>query len=397
MSSPSDGTATVQHPVTPATTATRPSHRYIYLAGPCTPMGGGMYKVCDYLVQSQPQGAAEPVLRLLETRGPGRAIGTLVHLPKAMAAVVRGRLGGRLAGVHVNVAERLSLIRKAALMLTCKLAGVPVVLHLHAAQLHHTYRAMGAIGQRLVRWMFSLPDSCIVLGQGAADFVTRELHVPADQVEIVINGVPDPRLRPAAGRKGDVPRILFLGNLSERKGVSDLLRALAQPALAGVPFQLSLAGGGDVAHYTALAQSLGVADRVSFEGWAGPEAVSRLLAQADVLVLPSYDEGLPLAILEGLAHALPVVCTPVGEIPHVLTDGVDARFVQPGDSPGIASALAQILRDASLSEHLGRNARAVYEQRFSLTHFAASIARIHQRHFGTSALPSSPSPADSRP
>jgi glycosyltransferase involved in cell wall biosynthesis len=394
MTSPLDGTATVQHPLKTTMPAARQDHRYIYLAGPCTPMGGGMYKVCDYLVQSQPQGTSEPVLRLLETRGPGRAIGTLVHLPKAMAAIVRGRLGGRLAGVHVNVAERLSLVRKAALMLTCKMAGVPVVLHLHAAQLHHTYRAMGGVGQRLVRWMFSLPDSCIVLGQGAADFVTRELRVQADQVEIVINGVPDPTLRPPAGRKGDVPRILFLGNLSERKGVSDLLRALAQPALAGLPFQLSLAGGGDVAHYTALAQSLGVADRVRFEGWAGPETVSRLLAEADVLVLPSYDEGLPLAILEGLAHALPVVCTPVGEIPHVLTDGVDARFVQPGDSAGIAGALAHILRDPQASGQLGRNARAVYEQRFSLAQFSASIARIHQRHFGTSALSSSSAPAE---
>lgn len=360
--------------------------RFIYLAGPCTPMGGGMYKVCDYLAQSQPLTPGKPVLRLLETRGPGSALGTLVHLPRAMAAVVRGRLSGRLAGVHVNVAERLSLVRKAAMLLTCRLAGVPTVLHLHAAQLHHTYRAMPAPGRAVVRWMFSLPDSCIVLGRGAAEFVTQELKVPAERVEIVINGVPDPQ-RPAQRAAGATPRVLFLGNLSERKGVSDLLRALADPALAGVPLQLDLAGGGDVAHYTALAQSLGVADRVRFTGWAEPHTVASLLGQADLLVLPSHDEGLPLAILEGLAHRLPVVCTPVGEIPHVLTDGVDARFVQPGDAPGIAAALAEVLQGGELAERLARNGRAVYEQRFSLDRFAANIARIHQRHFGTSAVP----------
>ena len=84
---------------------------------------------------------------------------------------------------------------------------------------------------------------------------------------------------------------------------------------------------------------------------------------------------------------LPVVCTPVGEIPHVLTDGVDARFVQPGDAPGIAAALAEVLQGGELAERLARNGRAVYEQRFSLDRFAANIARIHQRHFGTSAVP----------
>ena len=396
MTARSEGAAPVPAALQNRATDSAGQRRFIYLAGPCTPMGGGMFKVCEYLVQAQPAAPAEPVLRLLETRGPGRAIGTLWHLPKAMAAIVRSRLGGRLAGVHVNVAERLSLVRKAALMLTCRAVGVPVVLHLHAAQLHHTYRAMSPLGQRLVRWMFSLPDSCIVLGAGAADFVTRELNVPAGQVEVVINGVPEPRHPVERRAAPEVPRILFLGNLSERKGVSDLLRGLADPALADSPLHLSLAGGGDVAHYQALAESLGVAQRVHFEGWAGPDTVARLLAEADVLVLPSHDEGLPLAILEGLAHGLPVVCTPVGEIPHVLTDGVDARFVQPGDAPGIAAALAEVLRDPALRERLGRSARSVYEQRFSLARFASNVARIHQKHFGTSAQPGPAQPGERR-
>lgn len=382
-------TGPVPHPMQTAASSLPGSalaDRFIYVAGPCTPMGGGMFKIAEYLIQSQPDGPAEPVLRMLETRGGGSAAWSPLFLARAVAALVRGRMSGRLAGVHVNMAERMSLVRKGIIMSACRLLGIPVVLHLHAAQLHHSYRGLPASMKALVRWMFSLPASCVVLGQAAAGFVKQELKVPPERVEIVVNGVPEPELprRPAVAA---TPQILFLGNLSERKGVSDLLRAIAHPALAAAALRVSFAGGGDVDHYTGLAGNLGVADRVEFTGWADPATVARLLSQADVLVLPSYDEGLPLAILEGLAQGVAVVCTPVGEIPNVLTDGLNACFVKPGDSAGIARAIARLLGDQQLRGELERNGRALYEKEFSLPRFFANVSEIHQRQFGTSAQP----------
>jgi glycosyltransferase involved in cell wall biosynthesis len=114
------------------------------------------------------------------------------------------------------------------------------------------------------------------------------------------------------------------------------------------------------------------------------------MAEADVLVLPSYDEGLPLVILEALAHGVAVVCTPVGEIPAVLSDGVNARFVEPGDVPGIAAALQKLLSEPKLLEDLGRNGHTLYERQFSLARFFASVARVHRRHFGVAGQPLQP-------
>ncbi len=355
--------------------------RYIYIACPWTPIGGGMFKVADYLIQSQVRrpGAA-PRLQPLDTRGSGSPVRSLLVLAGALGKLARGRASGHLAGVHVNMAERLSLFRKSTVLLTCKALGLPAVLHLHAAQLHHSYRRFPAPLQGLVRWVFSLPNSVVVLGKTSADFVMNELKVAPQRVEIVINGVPEPRVPRRV--PGAVQRVLFVGNLSERKGVSDLLRALAQPALTDVPLVATFAGGGDVAGYRSMADRLGLGERVRFEGWADQDQVATLLAEADMLVLPSYDEGLPLAILEALAHGVAVVCTPVGEIPHVLSDGVDAVFVPPGDVPGIAAGLRRVLQDPGLREALERNGRQLYEQRFSLARFFASIASVHRRHFG---------------
>jgi glycosyltransferase involved in cell wall biosynthesis len=372
--------------------------RYIYIACPWTPVGGGMFKVADYLIQSQ---ASDPAahaaqLRPLDTRGGGHAVASLWVLLTALAKLVRGRLEGRLAGVHVNMAERLSLLRKSVIVVMCRLLGVPVVLHLHAAQLHHFYRALPAPLRALTRWVFSLPASVVVLGTSARRFVTEELHVPAHRVEIVINGVPAPIQRRKRG-PDSTQRVLFLGNLSERKGISDLLHALARPGFVASRLEVIFAGGGDVPAYQAKARALGIDGFVRFDGWCDQGKVADLLATSDLLVLPSYDEGLPLVILEALAHGVAVVCTPVGEIPSVLTHGVNAYFVPPGDVQSLATGLQDVLRDPELLGALGRNGQALYEQRFSLPQFFASIARIHQRHFGVASQPVQSRPLSQEP
>ncbi len=387
MTRPMDSSSTLDIPAPGAAADAAQEGRFIYIAVPWTPVGGGMFKVADYLIQSQAAGEGGPVLRPLDTRGSGSAAASLLQVMRAVGQLARARLGGRLAGVHVNMAERLDFVRESIVLVACRVLGIPTVLHLHAAQLHHSYARFPRPVQALVRWIFSLPRACVVLGQVSAGFVTRELGVPGHKVEVVINGVPEPAVpRRRAGAR-DLPQLLFVGNLSERKGVSDLLQALAQPALAAVPLQLTLAGGGDIAGYTAQAERLRIAHQVRFFGWADPAQLGQLLADADVLVLPSYDEGLPLAILEALAHGVAVVCTPVGEIPHVLAHQRDACFVEPGDPASIARGLAQVLTAHELRERLERNGRALHEAQFSLARFAAGVARIHQRQFGLSAQP----------
>ncbi|CDS54735.1 Glycosyltransferase [Polaromonas sp. CG9_12] len=357
---------------------------YIYIACPWTPKGGGMFKVADYLIQAQdPCAIGATALRPLDTRGGGNAIYSFWILTIALIKLVRGRFSGQLAGVHVNMAERLSLFRKSAVVVLCRALRIPVVLHLHAAQLPDFYRKLPIPLRSLTRWVFSLPAICLVLGSEAHRFVTEELLVPESRVEVMINGVPEPTHDRRISGDNTVQRVLFLGNLSERKGVSDLLQALAKPGFDISRLEVTFAGGGDIAAYQATACQLGIGSFVRFAGWSNQHQVSQLMAQADVLVLPSYDEGLPLVILEALANGVAVVCTPVGEIPAVLSHDVNACFVQPGDAAGIAFGLQRVLDDATFRQTLEKNGRKLYEENFSIHRFFLSVARIHQRHFGT--------------
>ena len=349
-------------------------------------MGGGMFRVGQYLLQAQkndvPPEAAE--LRALETRGAAGALFSLWVLTTALLKIVRGRVSGQLAGVHVNMAERLSIARKGAVIVASRALGIPVVLHLHAAELHHLYPRMPKPLQAMTRWVFSLPASCVVLGTAAQRFVVDELRVPSARVEIVFNGVPAATATRRIAKQNAVKRLLFVGNLSERKGVTDLLTALSLPGFEDLPLELVLAGEGDIPGYQAKANSLGLEKKVRFAGWVGQADVANLMAQADLLVLPSYDEGLPLVILEALGNGVAVVCTPVGEIPSVLQHGVTACLVEPGDVNGLAASLQNLLRQPELISALERNGKALYEQKFSLSQFFYNIAQIHKRSFGVS-------------
>src|SRR5215207_1883476 len=101
--------------------------RYIYIACPWTPKGGGMFKVADYLIQAQAfsPSADAAELRPLDTRGGANAAYSFWVLTTAVAKLVRGRLSGKLAGVHVNMAERLSLFRKSTIVVACRALGIP--------------------------------------------------------------------------------------------------------------------------------------------------------------------------------------------------------------------------------------------------------------------------------
>ena len=367
-------------------TARAQSGRYIFIASPWTAMGGGMFRVGEYLLQAQksevPPEAAE--LRALETRGAAGALFSFWVLTTALVQIVRGRVSGQLVGVHVNMAERLSIVRKGAVIVLSRALGIPVVLHLHAAELHHSYPRLPGPLQAMTRWVFSLPASCMVLGTAAQRFVVDELRVPSSRVEIVFNGVPAPTAARRMVKENAVRRLLFVGNLSERKGVTDLLKALSSPGFEDLPLELVLAGDGDISGYQAKANALGLEKKVRFTGWVGQGEVAELMAQADVLVLPSYDEGLPLVILEALGNGVAVVCTPVGEIPSVLQHDVTACFVEPGDVNGLAAALQRLLRRPELIKTLEENGKALYEQKFSLSRFFFNIAQIHKRSFGVS-------------
>jgi glycosyltransferase involved in cell wall biosynthesis len=356
------------------------AHGLVYLACPWGPFGGGMYKVADYLSQAEKSVAGAPSFKMIDSRGPTLAGSPFVML-KAMAQVASGALTGRMSLLHVNMAHGLSVFRKGLLIYCASLFGRKTVLHLHASKLPQFYERLPGILKWMVRRIFLRASCVITLGDSATQFVTETLTVPSQRVVKLTNGVP--RLSATATpRQSDAFHILFLGSQFERKGLPDLLKALALPNLKDLNWKITVAGGDDATAYREETRRLGIAERVEFTGWVTQEQAGSLLAGADVMVLPSYDEGLPLVILEALGAGIPVICTPVGEIPQFLTDRDTALFVPTGQPQKIADALAELISEPSLRAKLSQAGRTLFDQQFSLEAFTHALVAIYGPYCG---------------
>jgi glycosyltransferase involved in cell wall biosynthesis len=242
-----------------------------------------------------------------------------------------------------------------------------------------------------MRWAISLPfrfaSTNIVLGDNWRNWLVNDLGVRPQRVDVLANGVPVP---PYHGRDHLSTRsavhLLFLGNLLERKGVSDLIAALTQLPADLPRWQLSFAGGGDVPQYREAVKAAGLADRVHFLGWVDQNGAQKLLAQADLMVLPSYHEGLPLVILEALGAGTPVIATSVGAIPQFVQADQDALIVSPGDRTQLTLALARLIGDASLRQALCDHGRTTYERTFSLEAFRTNLFTIYRQRLHINVL-----------
>jgi glycosyltransferase involved in cell wall biosynthesis len=139
-----------------------------------------------------------------------------------------------------------------------------------------------------------------------------------------------------------------------------------------------IAGNGAVEVSRGRAIALGIANRVQIPGWVDAQAVSGLLATADIFVLPSHNEGLPVAILEAMGAGLPVVTTPVGAIPELVIDGETGILAPPGSSSALADALARLVNDPKLRSRLGSNGRNRVETHFRIEVVADRFVSIYR-------------------
>jgi glycosyltransferase involved in cell wall biosynthesis len=353
------------------------NRRTVFLACPYGQVGGGMGSIMAYLASMRQDPSGRFDLKRLESRGGGHIAFSPIFLALAVGRILREGARGRLAVVHLNLAERGSVYRKAVLLGATKLAGGRVLLHLHAAQIVQFHAAMGGTGKALLGWMFRSADHCVVLGDVWRRWVTDTFGVRSNRISIIYNGVPATVSKLRAPVPDGRFRLLFVGNLLERKGVKDLLRAFASPSVQARDIVLTMAGGGSVDTYRALASELGVGDRVTFTGWVSQDDARTLMVNSDALILPAYDEGLPLVILEALASRTPVICTPVGSIPEVLEHRRTAWFVSPGDESGIAAAILTLVDRPETGGEMSEAGAVLYERLFTMAAFSRSVGSVY--------------------
>jgi glycosyltransferase involved in cell wall biosynthesis len=277
--------------------------------------------------------------------------------------------------VHVHLSSQASFWRKAVICVMARIAGRPYLLHVHGGRFMRFYEESGRRSRWFIRRVFARSALVLALTE---DWRTRLSRMcPEARIEVLPNGVPLPALAERAS--GHPPRVLFLGVLHPQKGTFDLVRAFARIAPTFPEWKLVCAGSGAIEETQALAAELGIADRVECTGWLDLTAKQKVLAEATVFALPSYAEGLPMALLEGMSWGLPAIATPVGGIPGTIRPPHNGLLVPPGDVDALAGALSQLMGSRERRDALGTAARATIEREFSLDASIEQLLRIYSR------------------
>lgn len=342
--------------------------------------GGGIGRMIGYMIDAWQDQPDRPDMRVLDTRGAGHIALSPWHFARCLFTIVAMR--PRRPLLHVHVAGRGSTIRKIILVHFARLLRLPVVLHLHDYDYRDSLKRFSKPIQLATGSMFRVADRIVVLGPRDRDLVATELGVGPDRVTVLPNAVPAAPQNSAMATDCGNAQILFLGNPSRRKGLHDVIAALAIAPLRSLEWRLNVAGGGaEIETFRDMSRAAAIADRVNFLGWVDRNTTESLLDAADILVLPSYAEGMAMSVLEAMSHGLCIVCTPVGSLQDVVENETSALVVQPGEIDALARALARAVTDPALRARLGAAAAQVFANKFNVAHYPSRIRPVYQAAF----------------
>lgn len=247
--------------------------------------------------------------------------------------------------VHIHSASGSSFWRKSIAIKIAKSMGKKVIFHCHGGG----FRDFRDSSPAKVDAILSKVDSVVCL---SSEWKTYFESIGCKNVIVIKNVIGEPKIETT--ESDGLAHFLFLGLICDNKGIFDTLEAITEhkDELLG-KIVLHIGGNGQTEKLTRQIKELGLEQLVHFEGWVDKEKKCRLLNLADVYILPSYIEGVPISILEAEAYHKPVITTNVGGIPSIVRDNESGLFVTPGNRDEIYQAIKTLTDDKPLRKKLG--------------------------------------------
>ena len=244
------------------------------------------------------------------------------------------------------------------------------MVHIHGAEYLVFYDGLDDRRQRIADNFFQQAD--LVLAMSGSWKRELESRFSMRACETLYNGIDTARYREAVSDpEAHRNSFLMLGRLGVRKGTYALILAVELAVRQNPSLSVCLAGDGEVEEVRALVAEKGLEQNISVPGWIDGGEKLRRLRDAATLVLPSYHEGLPMAILEGMAAGKAIISADVGAIPEVVGEE-NGILIKPGDISALADALLRCSGDGATLRRMSEKNREKMEQSFS-------VRRMHER------------------
>lgn len=345
----------------------------LLVVGPAGYDTGGIARYIAEQRRQLPDDVAVTVHDTSVPEGSGRAwflVGVIASLYDAARYLLRSPP----SVVHVHSSQGLSFLRKSFYVFVSSLVWRrPVVLHVHGPTFDEFVADASLPVGLYQRAVFAASDVVIVL----SEYWRRVLESSVDSADLVVlpNAVDPSEYTPRYGVHP--PGVAFISNHVSRKGVREFVDAIdALQADDDLEFHVTIAGTGPLAHHAER-----LADRhddVEYCGYVSEERKRSILDESSIYVLPTHSEGLPIAILEGMAGGNAVVSTAVGAIPDVLDDE-NGVVVEPGDADALEAGLRKLLVRPDRVETMGRTNRETVCECYTWSRISSDLTRLYNR------------------
>jgi glycosyltransferase involved in cell wall biosynthesis len=345
----------------------------VLMLGPARNVRGGISSVVNQYFVSSLSGTID--LTYIATQVDGGRPRKFIQVIVAFLQFAWHMATSRCEIVHIHMASRASFSRKSIFLDLSKRLRKRVVLHVHGAEFKQFYETeSGPSKQRRIRSALQKADIVLALSESWRQTLRDIAGAQAD-IRVLPNPVRVPEIAARPVNTQNL-NILFMGRLGERKGVYDLLEASRELLVEFENVRFILCGDGEVEAVRARVQGLGLSERIEVPGWETNR--DRRLADASIFVLPSYNEGLPMAVLEAASYGLPIVSTPVGGIAEVVADGESGILVAPGDRAALRDALKRLVQSRDLRERMGGHARKTVIDKFEVSAITRKLEAVYE-------------------
>jgi len=254
--------------------------------------------------------------------------------------------------LHIHHASKGSFLRKSVMVLIGKLFRKKIILHIHGAKFHIFYQNSRLL-KPYIKYILESADMVICLSESWKQFFASTFRLK--DLAIINNVIEVAERKPKMNGTHPV-NLLFLGQIGNRKGVFDLLEVLSnnRPDFKD-KVHVTIGGIGEVDRLLKTIKEKQFNGDVTFAGWVKGSKKAELLNDCDVYILPSYNEGLPISVLEALSYGKPVISTDVGGIPEIVRPGYNGWLFQPGDHEALTTIIREVIDNRENLKEYGSN------------------------------------------
>lgn len=342
----------------------------VLMVGVSPKRSGGMWTVANSYMTNK-EFCCRVKLHYVATSTGGSAIQRTLCMLWGFARIFVTLLTHKIDIVHVHMAEKGSVFRKAFVVRMAHRFGCKTIVHMHAGAFVTWYGTLAPSVQNRIAGTLRKCDRVLVLGEYWRDAIKS--IIPLENVEVLYNGVKIPEKRVYSAENKN---ICYFGLLRKEKGTEELLQAIhmLDPVL-DPEYRLYLYGLDWEGNIRQKIEGYGLTHRVEFAGWIEGEEKQNALEKAMLSVLPSHYEALSMTVIEAMSYGIPVVTTDISTMRELL--GENLPLVHVGDAKGLAEEIRRYCEDTGLREETSRYLYERAKKYFNIEHNVQQLLTIY--------------------